>query len=240
MAMGPSIRLRILSSPLLIRKIAVLCRVRIIARPRTEKPRCSVVLPRGQWCQPGSGLFAARVAGRLAGFGLGTLDAVIAALFGAFAARVASRLTGFGLGALNAVIATLFGAFAAGVAGWLASFGRGALNRGGIVHQLLAGSAARIAGRFAGFGLSTAGRIRVLGALSCGFSRWFAARVAGWFASLGLGVGLAAARSAPRPCTPARPTGTLTACCGLQAIRVVLVENIAAQQTGNVARNGRS
>src|SRR5450830_1828856 len=211
MAMGPSIRLRILSSPLLIRKIAVLCRVRIIARPRTEKPRCSVVLPRGQWCQPGSGLFAARVAGRLAGFGLGTLDAVIAALFGAFAARVASRLTGFGLGALNAVIATLFGAFAAGVAG-----------------------------RFAGFGLSTAGRIRVLGALSCGFSRWFAARVAGWFASLGLGVGLAAARSAARPCTPARPTGTLTACCGLQAIRVVLVENIAAQQTGNVARNGRS
>src|SRR5450830_1552524 len=207
MAMGPSIRLRILSSPLLIRKIAVLCRVRIIARPRTEKPRCSVVLPRGQWCQPGSGLFAARVAGRLAGFGLGTLDAVIAALFGAFAARVASRLTGFGLGALNAVIATLFGAFAAGVAGWLASFGRGALNRGGIVHQLLAGSAARIAGRFAG---------------------------------LGLGVGLAAARSAARPCTPARPTGTLTACCGLQAIRVVLVENIAAQQTGNVARNGRS
>src|SRR5450830_8484 len=213
MAMGPSIRLRILSSPLLIRKIAVLCRVRIIARPRTEKPRCSVVLPRGQWCQPGSGLFAARVAG---------------------------RLTGFGLGALNAVIATLFGAFAAGVAGWLASFGRGALNRGGIVHQLLAGSAARIAGRFAAFGLSTAGRSRVLGALSCGFSRWFAARVAGWFASLGLGVGLAAARSAARPCTPARPTGTLTACCGLQAIRVVLVENIAAQQTGNVARNGRS
>src|SRR5450830_447294 len=180
MAMGPSIRLRILSSPLLIRKIAVLCRVRIIARPRTEKPRCSVVLPRGQWCQPGSGLFAARVAGRLAGFGLGALDAVIA---------------------------TLFGAFAAGVAGWLASFGRGALNRGGIVHQLLAGSAAR---------------------------------VAGWFAGLGLGVGLAAARSAARPCTPARPTGTLTACCGLQAIRVVLVENIAAQQTGNVARNGRS
>src|SRR5450830_1095194 len=186
MAMGPSIRLRILSSPLLIRKIAVLCRVRIIARPRTEKPRCSVVLPRGQWCQPGSGLFAARVAGWLAGFGFGALDA------------------------------------------------------GGIVHQLLAGSAARIAGRFAGFGLSTAGRIRVLGALSCGFSRWFAARVAGWFASLGLGVGLAAARSAARPCTPARPTGTLTACCGLQAIRVVLVENIAAQQTGNVARNGRS